>query len=186
MYWACGIFTALVNHENPILLDLLEGLLGVMFLCDVSTVIRISSNKILPLRKTSDVAESSGWLVLGVAPQLGNRRTCRCTENVLKLCCLLDLSEKLGQLLRVTTGTSTTSPRKCTAGLKRLQDLLHERDLRPFRCTSGVESGTLQKDCCNHTRRGLDGWSLVLYHNREIDNLVECTGPVKLRCLLNS
>ena len=42
MYWACGIFTALVNHENPILLDLLEGLLGVMFLCDVSTVIWIS------------------------------------------------------------------------------------------------------------------------------------------------
>ena len=34
MYWAC--------HENPILLDLLEGLLGVMFLCDVSTVIWIS------------------------------------------------------------------------------------------------------------------------------------------------
>ena len=42
MYWACGIFTALVNHENPILLDLLEGLLRVMFLCVVSTVIWIS------------------------------------------------------------------------------------------------------------------------------------------------
>ena len=41
MYWACGIFTALVHHENPILLELLEGLLGVMFLCDVSTVIWI-------------------------------------------------------------------------------------------------------------------------------------------------
>ena len=40
-YWACGIFTALVNHENPILLELLEGLLGVMCLCVVSTVIWI-------------------------------------------------------------------------------------------------------------------------------------------------
>ena len=26
--------------------------------------------------KTYDVAWSSGWLVLGVGPQLGNRRTC--------------------------------------------------------------------------------------------------------------
>ena len=51
--------------------------------------------------------------------------------------------------MRVTTGTSTTSARKCAAGLKRLQDLLHERDLRPFRCTSGVESGNLQKECWN-------------------------------------
>ena len=42
MHWAYGIFTALMNHENPILLDLLEGLLGVMFLCVVSTVIWIS------------------------------------------------------------------------------------------------------------------------------------------------
>ena len=106
MYWACGIFTALVNHENPILLELLEGLLGVMFLCVVSPDIWISwlvkiflcnlrarhlALKILPLRKTSDVAESSGWLVLGAASQLGNRRTCRCTENVLNLRCLLDL-----------------------------------------------------------------------------------------------
>ena len=51
--------------------------------------------------------------------------------------------------LRVTTGTSTTLPRKCAAGVKRLQDLLHGRDLRPFRCTSGVESGNLQKECWN-------------------------------------
>ena len=109
--------------------------------------------------------------------------------DVPKMCLIFAvfwISEQFGQLLRVTTGTSTTSRKKCTAGLKRLQDLLHERDLRPFRCTSGVVSGTLQKDCCNHTRQRLDGWSLVLYHNREIDNFVECTGPVKLRCLLNS
>ena len=31
----CGIFTALVNHDNQILLELLEGLLGVKFLCVV-------------------------------------------------------------------------------------------------------------------------------------------------------
>ena len=40
-----------------------------------------------------------------------------------------------------------------------------------------------RKDCCNHTRQRLDGWSLVLHHNRQIDNLVESTGPVKFRCL---
>ena len=76
-YWACGIFTALVNHENPILLDLLEGRLGVKFLCVVSTVIWISWLVRIFLcippgtssldqdnasEKTSDVAESSGWL----------------------------------------------------------------------------------------------------------------------------
>ena len=106
MYRACGIFTALVNNDNPILLDLLEGLLGVKFLCVVSTVIWISwivriflckpqgtssLDQATASEKTSDVAESSGWLVLGVAPQLVNRRTCRCTENVLNLRCLLDL-----------------------------------------------------------------------------------------------
>ena len=90
-YWACGIFTALVNHENPILLDHLEGLLGVKFLCVVSTVIWISwlvriflsvtlrapssLDQDTASETTSDVAESSGWLVLGVAPQLGNGRT---------------------------------------------------------------------------------------------------------------
>ena len=37
-----GIFIALVSHDNPILLELLEGLLGVMFLCVVSAVIWIS------------------------------------------------------------------------------------------------------------------------------------------------
>ena len=46
---------------------------------------------IIASEKTSDVAESAGWLVFGVAPQLENRRTCRCTENVLNLRCLLDL-----------------------------------------------------------------------------------------------
>ena len=105
-YCACGIFTALVNNDNPVLLELVEGLLGVMFLCVVSTVIWISWLVRIFLcnpqgtssldqdnasEKTSDVAESPGWLVLGVAPQLGNRRTCRCTETVLNLRCLLDL-----------------------------------------------------------------------------------------------
>ena len=105
-YRPCGIFTALVNHDNPILLELLEGLLGVMFLYVVSTVIWISwlvrillcnpqgtssLDQDTASEKASDVAESSGWLVLGVAPQLGNRRTCRCAENVLNLRCLLDL-----------------------------------------------------------------------------------------------
>ena len=76
-YWVCGIFTALVNHENPILLELLEGLLGV-FLCVVSTVIWISwlvrifsvtlrarhlLIKIMPLRKTSDVAWDF-WMIV--------------------------------------------------------------------------------------------------------------------------
>ena len=86
----CGIFTALVNHDNPILLELLEGLLGVKFLCVVSTVIWISwlvsffcnfegmssLDQNTASEKTSDVAESAGWLVLGVAPQLGTRRMC--------------------------------------------------------------------------------------------------------------
>ena len=100
------MLTALVYHENPILLDLLEGRLGVMFLCVVSTVIWISwlvrmflcippgtssLDQDAASEKTSDVAESSGWLVLGVTPQLGNRRNCGCTENVLNLRCPLDL-----------------------------------------------------------------------------------------------
>ena len=95
-----------MNHDNPILLELLEGLLGVMFVCVVSNVIwiswlvriflcnpqgRSSLDQDNASEKTSDVAESSGWLVLGVAPQLGNRQTYRCTENVLNLRCLLDL-----------------------------------------------------------------------------------------------
>ena len=80
----------------------------------------------------------------------------------------------------ITKDTSTTASRTCNVGLKRLQGLLHDRDLRPFRCTSGVVSATRQKDCCNHTRQRLDGWSLVLYHNREIENLVEFSGPVLL------
>ena len=66
MYWACGIFTELVNLENPILADLLERLLGGMSLCAVSTVIWFSARhlsiKKLPQRKPqTSQSRQDGW-----------------------------------------------------------------------------------------------------------------------------
>ena len=69
----------------------------------------------------------------------------KCAESTLSTGSLNSSSNCCGS----QQGTSTTSPRKCAAGVKRLQDLLRGRDQRPFRCTSGVESGNLQQECWN-------------------------------------